>query len=156
MFLTHVNDNFTVTDTVNWVDHIYSIFRQYAILFPVMRSSTFKMDSYFDVVSHKQITSLFLGLSITYSSHMPSMRDLSKQKCKVILDSLAKENPPIGDVGKLLTVLYLKERLYTAIEITHSSIPVYFTALWSLKPGYNTQIKKVLTNSAQRNLLHLA
>ena len=155
MFLTRVYDNFTVTDTVNWVDHIYPIFRQYAILFPVMRSSTFKMDSYFDVVSHKQITSLSLGLPITHPSYMPATRDLSKQKRKVILDWLAKENPPIGDVRKLLTALYLKERLYTAIEITHSSIPVYFTALWSLKPGYNTQIKKVLTNSVQRSLLHL-
>ena len=155
VFLTRVYNNYTVHEPITWVDHVYPIFHQYAYLFPVMRSNTFKMDSYFDVVSHKKITSLSLGLPITHPSFMPATRDLSKKKRKVLLDWLSKENPPIGDVTKLLTVRYLKERLYTANEIIHASIPMYLTAMWSLKPGYNTEIQSILTRSIKQSFLHL-
>lgn len=136
-----------------WVDHVQPIFKQYANLFPVMRSRSFEMDSYFDVVAHKDIMKLSLTLPMSHPSYMPATRDLSVPRRNMIVKWLSQEKPQFGDVSKLITKHYLLEMLQTALEITHITVPSFLTALWSIKGKYNKHVS-MLFNSIISTELH--
>ena len=129
-----------------WVDHVQPTFQQYANLYPVMRSRSFEMDSYFDVVAHKDIMKLSLTLPMSHPSYMPATRDLSIPRRNMILKWLSQEQPQFGDVSKLITKHYLLEMLQIALEITHVAVPSFLTALWSIKGKYNKHVSTLFNS----------
>lgn len=50
---------------------------------------------------------------------------------------------------------HLEESLQLAIELEHSTIPPYLTAMYSLKPGYNNEIRKILHSIIAEEMLHM-
>ena len=156
IIIVKVYDYFTYKSPPNWVEHIHPIFKQYANLYPVMNSHTFDMSNYHDVVAHKDITKLSLNLPFTHPNLMPATRDLSKRKRRMINEWLDQENPAIGNVGGLLTLPQLKEMLQIAIQIEHSTIPPYLTALWSIRKGYNRQVHRIIKTIVRQEMLHMA
>ena len=54
------------------------------------------------------------------------------------------------------TIEGLRKALQTAIELEHSTIPPYLYALYSLKPGTNGEIGRLLLSVIQQEMLHMA
>lgn len=50
----------------------------------------------------------------------------------------------------------LRRRLQNAIELEHSTIPPYMYALYSLKPGSNLDIARVIGSILRQEMLHMA
>jgi rubrerythrin len=50
----------------------------------------------------------------------------------------------------------LQQLLQNAIELEHSTIPPYLTAAYSLQPGTNTPIRRLITSIAKEEMLHMA
>lgn len=146
MIVARVYHNHPYPEETTWTDHVLPIFKQYANLFPVMRSRGFDMSNYFDVLAHKEILLLSMTLPFTHPSYMPATRDLSKVKQQMIISWLKQDVPPFGDPKKLLTRHYLLELLQTALELSHANIPPLLTAIWSIKPGHNKKVQRVLTS----------
>ena len=144
LIVARVYHNYSYPDEPTWIDHVLPIFQQYANLFPVMRTRGLDLSNYFDVVDHKEIIQLSLSLPIGHPSYMPVTRDLSQVKKEMILRWLSRDVPPFGDARKLLTKYYLLGLLQRALEVTHATIPPLLTALWSIKKGYNRNIRSVL------------
>jgi hypothetical protein len=46
--------------------------------------------------------------------------------------------------------------LQGAIQLEHSTIPVYLTALYSIKPGFMPEVRQILSSVAVEEMLHLA
>jgi hypothetical protein len=46
--------------------------------------------------------------------------------------------------------------LQKAVELEHSTIPPYLTALFSLMPGYNDEIQKLIHSIVMQEMLHMA
>jgi hypothetical protein len=59
--------------------------------------------------------------------------------------------------GKLdNTIEGLREALQIAIELEHSTIPPYLYALYSLKPGANTEIAGIINSIVTEEMLHMS
>ena len=139
-----VYHNHSYPNEPTWTDHVLPIFQQYANMFPCMRNRGFDLSNYFDVVDHKEILRLSMSLPIGHPSYMPATRDMGQVKKDMILRWLSKDVPPYGDARKLLTKHYLLDLLQTALEVTHATMPPLLTALWSIKKGYNRNIRRTL------------
>lgn len=50
----------------------------------------------------------------------------------------------------------LRDRLQTAVELEHSTIPPYLTAFYSLKPGVNDAIAEVIHSVVMEEMTHMA
>ena len=144
LIVARVYHNHSYPNEPTWIDHVLPIFQQYANMFPCMRNRGFDLSNYFDIVDHKEILRLSMSLPIGHPSYMPATRDLGQVKKEMILRWLSKDIPPYGDARKLLTKHYLLGLLQTALEATHATIPPLLTALWSIKKGYNRNIRKTL------------
>jgi len=57
--------------------------------------------------------------------------------------------------GSIKTVEQLRRHLQTAIEIEHSTIPVYLTALYSIKDGSNTFAAQTIQGIVIEEMLHM-
>ena len=49
----------------------------------------------------------------------------------------------------------LHRHLQSAIELEHAAIPVYLTALYSIKPGFNSAAEQVLRSVVVEEMLHM-
>lgn len=54
------------------------------------------------------------------------------------------------------TLSDLQNSLQLAIELEHSTIPPYLTAMYSFKPGENTEIGKIIMSVVAEEMLHMA
>ena len=156
VIIVKVYDHFESPEKITWTEHVYPIFKEYADLYPVMKGPTFDMSDYDSVVKHKDLVSLSMNLPITHNSFMPATRDLSIRKRRMITKWLADETPVHGDPGKLITVKHLRVLLQTALEVEHSTIPPYLTALWSIRDGYNRQVHRILKTIIRQEMLHMS
>lgn len=76
---------------------------------------------------------------------MPVTRDLSKPKRDMILKWLNTTSPSDDPLYlDIANVEHLKLALETAIMLEHSTIPVYLTAKYSIKPGQNVDISNLI------------
>lgn len=57
--------------------------------------------------------------------------------------------------SKITTVSELKNYLYLAMQLEHATLPAYLTALYSIKPGTNTDAVHILRVVAVEEMLHL-
>jgi len=58
--------------------------------------------------------------------------------------------------GHGMRLIALRDKLQSAIELEHSTIPPYMYALYSLKPGANLEIAQVLGAIVRQEMLHMA
>jgi len=54
------------------------------------------------------------------------------------------------------TVEELKKAIQTAIELEHSTIPVYLTAYFSIKPEQNVEVANIIWTIVREEMTHLA
>ena len=139
-----------------WLDHVYPIFKKYADLYPVMTDNFVDLANYYDVLQHKKAISETISLPESDPNYMPVTRDLSRDKKNLILKWLSKEKPDIGDPTRFYTVENLRKDLQTALQLEHSTIPPYLTALASIKNSYNLEIQETIHNIVIQEMMHMA
>jgi rubrerythrin len=133
-----------------WIDDVQPIFTQYANLYPVMKGIV-DLAEYSSVVRRLQPLKLVFGLPVADPNYMPVTRDLSGPKRKMIRTWL--DNPLYL---KITNVNGLRRALQTAIELEHSTIPPYLTALYSIKEGRNTEVARIIRSVVIEEMLHMA
>eukprot|EP00795_Rhopilema_esculentum_P016980 gene16980-8483_t len=141
---------------ITWVDHVYPIFKQYANLYPVMKSSTFDMSNFYSVVRFKNMIRTSLSLPTNHSNYMPVSRDLSPRKRRMVIDWLSQDRPKVGRIENLISIQRLRMLLQNAVELEHATIPPYLTALWSIRDGYNRQVYRIIKVIIRQEMLHMA
>jgi Ferritin-like len=55
----------------------------------------------------------------------------------------------------ITTIPELRSALQSAIELEHSTIPPYLTALYSIKDGYNQEVAALITSVVMEEMLHM-
>ena len=50
----------------------------------------------------------------------------------------------------------LYEYLQGAIELEHATIPLYLTAAFSIKPGFNREARAIIISVANQEMLHMS
>jgi len=50
----------------------------------------------------------------------------------------------------------LYKYLQNAIELEHATIPLYLTAAFSIKPGFNSEARAIITSVANQEMLHMS
>ena len=157
LFVILVWDHYTLEGIEpTWLDDVYPIFKQYANLYPVMTENFVDLGNYYEVVNLRKAIKGSMELPVSHPNYMPVTRDLSKSKHQVIIEWLSKENPPVGDVKHFYSVENLRKDLQTALELEHSTIPPYLTALASIKYSYNLDIQSILKAIAIQEMMHMA
>ena len=139
-----------------WLDHVYPIFKKYADLYPVMTDNFVDLANYYDVLRHKKAIKETISLPESDPNYMPVTRDLSRDKKNLILKWLSKEKPDICDPARFYTLANLHKDLQTALQLEHSTIPPYLTALASIKNSYNLEIQEVIHNIVIQEMMHMA
>ena len=138
-----------------WLDEIYPIFKQYADLYPVMTKNVLNLGNYYDVLKYRSTIKMSMELPESHPNYMPVTRDLSKPKREVILQWLSYKNLVIGEPRKYYSIQNLRRDLQTALELEHATIPVYLTALASIKPNYNLEIQTIINTIVVQEMMHV-
>lgn len=97
-----------------------------------------------------------LLLPMAHPNHMPASRDLSASKRQVILKWLSKDSPAKGNPEHYYSVEHLRQDLQSALELEHSTIPPYLTALASIKFSYNLEVQGILKEVIIQEMMHMA
>ena len=103
-----------------------------------MTDNFLDLGNYEEVVNSKRLIAMSMKLPDSHPNYMPVTRDLSQAKKKY--EWLGQEHPLKGREENLYTLQRLRDKLQTALEIEHATIPPYLTALLSLKRGYNIEV----------------
>ena len=150
-------DNYTQKGAEpTWLDDVFPIFKQYANLYPVMADHFVDLADYYDVVNHRKAISGSMHFPMSHPNYMPATRDLSSSKRQVILEWLSKGKPVIGNPEHFYSVEHLQKDLQTALQLEHSTIPPYLTALASIKFSYNLEVQSVLKEVIIQEMMHMA
>ena len=139
-----------------WLDDVYPIFKQYANLYPVMTDNFVDLGNYHEVVMYKRAIRGSLMLPIDHPNHMPASRDLSASKRQVIVKWLSNDSPAKGNPEHYYSVEHLRQDLQNALELEHSTIPPYLTALASIKFSYNLEVQGILKEIIMQEMMHMA
>lgn len=149
-------DPYTVPDKPSWIRHIYPIMKQYANLYPCM-DRIVKLDDYGSCVYRRVALRRAFGTSDDDPHYMPVTRDMSRPKKQTLLkwlDTINDKGEPlymdITDKGNLVPALQC------AVCLEHATIPMYLTALYSIKEGYNQYASDSIRAVALDEMLHLA
>ncbi len=150
-------DPYQETTSPTWQEHIRPIFHQYGNLYPVMRR-ILDLSDYRNVTQHLESLKLAFSASVEDPHYMPVTRDLSAAKQRTILhwlDNPVFSKPLETQRERIITLENLKEALQFAIAFEHSTIPVYLCALYSIKPGTNLEITRILRSIVMEEMLHM-
>ena len=139
-----------------WLDDVYPIFKQYANLYPVMADNFVDLGNYHEVVMYRRAIQGSLMLPIHHPNHMPASRDLSASKRQVIVKWLSNDSPAKGNPEHYYSVEHLRQDLQNALELEHSTIPPYLTALASIKFSYNLEVQGILKEIIIQEMMHMA
>ena len=63
---------------------------------------------------------------------------------------------PVGAIRRIDSIQDLRVHLQWAIEVEHTTIPSYLTALYSLEPGKNLEAAEVIHSVVLEEMLHLS
>ena len=150
-------DHYTIKgNEPTWLDDVYPIFKQYANLYPVMTDNFVDLGNYDDVINYRKAIKMSLELPMSHPNHMPVTRDLSKSKRNVIVEWLSKEKPLIGEPQNSYSVEQLRKDLQIALQLEHSTIPPYLTAVASIKNNYNLEIQSFMKTIVIQEMMHMA
>ncbi|MCH8617575.1 ferritin-like protein [Undibacterium sp. TS12] len=145
-----VFSGYTIPDTPDWMSDVRPIFQQYADLYPIMHKIV-------DLSNYASLSNKIFALKNVFKApvsdpnYMPVTRDLSTKKREMLLKWL--DNPlymELDSVGDLHLALQ------QAIELEHSTIPPYLTALYSIKPGANIEVAQLIRSVVMEEMLHMA
>lgn len=150
MISLNIFTDFPEVKNPTWYENIRDIFTRYAYLYPVMRPFI-HLDDYSSVLKKIQPLKLAMSLPFTHHNFMPISRDLSRKSTEMILRWL--DNPAKGTLPNM-SLDDVKRSLQTAIRFELSTIPLYMTALLSIRPGYNTEAKKTLKHVMIQEMAH--
>jgi Ferritin-like len=139
-----------VPDKPDWLCDARPILQPYANLYPVMKAFV-DLSNYADLVGRRTILAKALALPIGDPNHMPVTRDLSASKRQILLKWLADP-----DYMCLDSTPDLMAALQVAVELEHSTIPPYLTALYSIRPGVNLEVAHALRAVVHEEMLHMA
>jgi rubrerythrin len=135
-----------------WMDDVHAMLHQYAELYPVMRR-VLDLDDYHSVVENADSLQYVFSRPVTDPNYMPVVRDLSTAKRETILAWLKDPHPRYM---RTTTVEDLRRALQQAIELEHSTIPPYLTALFSIKDGHNRAVAEIIRSVVIEEMLHMA
>ena len=121
-----------------------------------MTENFLDLGNYYDVVDKRRIIKMTMELPVSHPNYMPVTRDLSKSKREVILKWLSNDELPIGEPKNYYSVDNLRKDLQTALQIEYSTIPIYHTALATIKQSYNLEIHAIIKNILIQEMMHLS
>lgn len=145
-------DDYQAPERPTWVADVQPILQQYANLYPVMRDIV-DLASYSSVVRYRGMLRRVLELPIEDPNAMPVTRDLSPAKRAMLLRWLGEREPPLFAIDDLAN---LRRMLQLAIELEHATIPPYLCALFSIKPGRNAEVARLIRGVVTEEMLHMA
>ena len=145
-----VFSGFQEPEEPTWLEDIQPIFQQYANLYPIMRPIV-DLGSYASVMSRRSILQKVFATPIHDPNYMPVTRDLSAAKRAMIQKWLAK---PV--YMRLDSKADLMQALQLAVELEHATIPLYLTALYSIKAGSNGEVADLIRGVVVEEMLHMA
>jgi rubrerythrin len=143
-------DAYELDGKPTWIEHVQPIFQQYANLYPVMRR-ILDLDDYASVKRNVVALQFNFDLRVEDPNYMPVVRDLSTAKRTMIKTWLA--DPAYMRID---SVADLQRALQQAIELEHSTIPPYLTALFSIKDGRNREVAEIIESIVLEEMLHMA
>lgn len=141
---------YEVPERPTWMRHIRPILQQYANLYPVMRPMV-DLGDYASLLQRRAVLRNVFQAPESDPNYMPVTRDLSQAKRETLLRWLGHPR-----YMSLESVEDLRLALQTAVELEHATIPVYLTALYSLKDGCNTEIAGLIRSVVVEEMLHMA
>ncbi len=148
-----VFDEIPVPEKPDWLSDARPILQPYANLYPVMKAFV-DLSNYADLAGRRTILAKALALPIGDPNHMPVTRDLSASKRQILLKWLHDPDGPsymhLDNKPDLMAALQL------AVELEHSTIPPYLTALYSIRPGVNLEVAGALRAVVHEEMLHMA
>ena len=133
------------------------MFRQYANLYPVMKQIV-------NLADYSAVTSNLVALKVAFADsdlnnphYMPVTRDMSEDKRKAIRHWLQDPvySKPSSLKDLIQTVEELQSALQSAISLELSTIPVYLTALYSIKPGHNHEVRAIVHGIVMEEMSHM-
>lgn len=133
-----------------WMRDARPIFEQYANLYPVMKPIVDLAD-YASLYSRMAIMKNVFDIPVHDPNYMPVTRDLSKAKRQMLRTWL---NNPV--YMSLDCTEDLMDALQQAIELEHATIPPYLCALYSIKPGTNSEVAEIIRSVVIEEMLHMA
>ncbi|WP_031468484.1 ferritin-like domain-containing protein [Sciscionella sediminilitoris] len=146
-------NEYDAPDRPTWNRDVRPIFQQYANLYPVM-GGLFDLANYNHVVEQKTYIRRTMTAPVESPTYMPVSRDLSPRKRDMIMNWLqTKPAPPILEITsreELLTVL--QQAMLTELAV----IPPYSAALFSIKPGFNKEIRQLIRGVLLEEMQHMA
>lgn len=134
----------------NWMEHVRPILQQYADLYPVMRPIV-DLSNFGSVISKRAILKNVFSAPPSDPNYMPVTRDLSVAKRQMLLKWL--DNPIYMNFDSPEDLM---QALQLAIELEHSTIPPYLTALYSIKPDANVEVAELIRSIVVEEMLHMA
>jgi hypothetical protein len=133
-----------------WIEDVQPIFQKYADLYPVMRR-VLDLGDYASVKRNAVALQYNFDTTVDDPNYMPVVRDLSSAKHAMIKTWLAD---PV--YMWIESVADLRRALQQAIELEHSTIPPYLTALFSIKDGRNQEVAEIIRSVVIEEMLHMA
>ncbi len=114
------------------------------------------LGNYYDVLNYRKAIKMSLELPMSHPNNMPVTRDLSVSKRNIIVQWLSREKPLIGEPHNFYSVEQFQKDLQIALQLEHSTIPPYLTALASVKKSYNLEIQTVMKAIVIQEMMHMA
>ena len=153
-----VFDSFSWNEEPTWHGSkgVYNILKLYDDMFPAMRA-VLKLGEYDSVVQARNIEYMKRSLSLPrdHPHHMPSTRDLSRDKRIMLLQWLNQPYPPKKE-KPIPTIEELRSQVQLAVLIEHYTIPAYLYPLYSIKDGTNQEISEIILSVVIEEMLHLS
>lgn len=140
---------YVAPETPTWIADVAPILTQYAELYPIMKRIV-DLSNFGSVIKNRSILTAVFSTPESDPNYMPVTRDLSRPKREMLLKWLA--NPVYFDTNSLPQLMMA---LQTAIELEHSTIPPYLTALYSLQPGANDEVAGLIRGVVIEEMLHM-
>jgi hypothetical protein len=145
-----VYSGYKIPDRPSWLRDVRPIFQQYADLYPVMKPIV-DLSDFGSILQRRRLLQHVFNAPITDPNYMPVTRDLSRNKQQMLLKWLERPLYMTLDSAEDLHMA-----LQQAIELEHSTIPVYLCALYSIKRGTNTEVASRLRSIVVEEMLHMA
>ena len=156
----HLYDKFDCSGITTWwgsdderCSSVYAILKQYNDLYPMMRQIV-SLGDYYSVVDKSKAILHTLSLDIDDPGHMPTTRDLSTAKREMIMKWLSSETKYVGS-RPLYDLPGVCKALQLAIQVEHSTIPLYLYPYFSIKPGQNRQVADILLSIVLQEMRHI-
>ncbi|HEY3568237.1 MAG TPA: ferritin-like protein [Thermoanaerobaculia bacterium] len=132
-----------------WLDDVAPIFQQYANLYPVMRPIV-DLANFGSLVKKIGLLKNVFKAPLSDPNYMPVTRDLSGPKREMLLRWLAHPRYMRND-----SKADLLRALQQAVELEHATIPLYLTALYSIRPGANVEVASLIRGVVLEEMLHM-